>query len=121
VEGVKYANCLIAKQIADMETVFRLFMYLLPFALSIAAYIWVGRKAFQVKNKIAKTIALIILAAGLGYTLYKMGSSIGGAFTNENFEFMIMVINVFVLFFTSIAITLGEPEKMDEKSKTGNQ
>jgi amino acid transporter len=94
-----------------METLFRLFMYLLPYGLSIAAFVWIGKKAWRVPNKIAKVIALLIVAAGLGYTLYKMISSIGEALSNDNFEFMILIINVFVLFFASLAITLGEPEE----------
>lgn len=102
-----------------METIFRLFMYILPYGLSIAAYIWIGKKAWQVPNKLAKAIAFLILAAGLGYTLYKMGRSISTALTNDTFEFMIMIVNVFVLFFASIAITFGEPEKPEQKTKTG--
>ena len=101
-----------------MEAIFRIFMYILPYALSIAAYIWVGKKALHTSNKIAKVIAFIILACGLGYTLYKMGTSISKALTDDRFEFGIMIVNVFVLFFAAIAIALGQPEEADDKSKT---
>jgi hypothetical protein len=94
-----------------MDTIFRIFMFILPYALCIAGYIWVGKKAWRVENKIAKAIALAILAGGLGYTLYKMISAIGGIMTNDNFEFAIIIITVFVLFFASIAVAIGEPEK----------
>ncbi|HYC29779.1 MAG TPA: hypothetical protein VEB42_13195 [Chitinophagaceae bacterium] len=63
------------------------------------------------QNIVAKTIALVILAGGFGYTLYKMFSAIGGILTNDNFEFAIIIITVFVLFFASIAVAIGEPEK----------
>ncbi len=99
-----------------MDTAFRVFMYILPYGLSIAAYIWIGKKAWQGKNKISKAIAFIILAAGFVYTLYKMIRSISGIFTNDDFEFVIIIVNVFVLFFASIAITLGEPEKNEKVS-----
>ena len=94
-----------------MDTLFRIFMFILPYALCIAGYIWVGRKAWRVQNKIAKWIALVILGGGLGYTLYKMIGAIGSVLTNDNFEFAIIIITVFVLFFASIAIAMGEPEE----------
>lgn len=98
-----------------MDTAFRIFMFLLPYGFSITAYIWVGTKAWHTPNKITKVIAFVILSGGLGYTLYKMIRSIGGLFTNDNFEFVIMIINVFVLFFASIAITIGEPENIENR------
>lgn len=94
-----------------MDTAFRIFMFLLPYALCIAAYIWVGKKAWRVKNAISKIIALLFVAGGAGYTLYKLIRSISSIMTNDNFEFVIFIITAFVLFFASIAIALGEPEE----------
>ena len=94
-----------------MDTVFRVFMFLLPYAICIAAYIWVGTKAWRTKNIISKIIALAFVAGGLGYTLYKLARTIRGIATSDDFEFVIIIIMVFVLFFASIAIAVGEPEK----------
>lgn len=100
-----------------METAFKIFMFLFPYGLSIAAYIWVGKKAWLSPGKASKVIAFIILAGGLGYTLYKMIRYASTLLENENFEFVIMIINVFVLFFASIAITFGEPEPVEPEKK----
>ena len=94
-----------------MDTVFRVFMFLLPYAICIAAYIWVGRKAWLTKNIFSKIIAFLFVAGGLGYTLYKLVRNIRGIATSDDFEFVIIIIMVFVLFFASIAIAVGEPEK----------
>ena len=94
-----------------METAFRIFMFLVPYVLCIAGYIWVGKRAWHAKNMASKIIALAIVGAGSAYMLYKLFGSIGGIMTNDNFEFIIIIVTVFVLFFASIAIALGEPEK----------
>lgn len=94
-----------------MDTIFRIFMFILPYALCIAAYIWVGKKAWRAPNGIAKIIALIFVIGGAGYTLYKLIHSAGGILTNDNFEFIIIIVTVFILFFASIAIAMAEPEK----------
>jgi high-affinity Fe2+/Pb2+ permease len=94
-----------------MDTIFRIFMFLLPYALCIAAYIWVGGKALHASNIVSKIIALAFVAGGLGYTLYKLFRSISTIATNDLFEFVIIIVMVGVLFFASIAIALGEPEK----------
>lgn len=93
-----------------MDTAFRIFMFVLPYALCIAAYFWVAKKAWRATNIISKIIAFVFVTGGLGYTLFKMIQSIGGIFTNDNFEFIIFIVTVFVLFFASIAIAVGEPE-----------
>ena len=100
-----------------MDDIFRLFMFVLPYGFSVAAYIWVGMKAWRLPNKAPKVIAFAILAGGFGYTVYKMVYAIGRLFTSDNFEFAILIVNVFVLFFASIAIALGEPEKREEEIK----
>jgi amino acid transporter len=94
-----------------LDSIFRVFMYVLPYGLCLAGYIWVGRRAWKAPNGIAKIIALIFVIGGAGYTLYKVMRSIGGIITNDNFEFAIIIVTVFVLFFASIAIALAEPEK----------
>ena len=94
-----------------METVYRLFMYILPYALCIIAYVWVFKRALRVPNKIAKAIALVIVVAGFAYTVYRIIQSVSTALTNDNFEFVILIVTAFVLFFASIAIAIGEPEK----------
>ena len=93
-----------------METIFRLFMYIFPYAISVALYIWIFKKALRVPNKIAKAIALLFVVGGFGYTLYKISTSIRTALTNDQFEFAILIITTFVLFFASIAIAFGQPE-----------
>ena len=94
-----------------MEIIFRLFMYIFPYALSVAAYVWMFKKALRVPNKIARVIALVFITGGLCYTLYKIGTTIGSALTDDRFEFVILIITTFVLFFASIAMAFGQPEE----------
>ena len=94
-----------------LDTIFRVFMLILPYALCFAGYFWVGKKAWKAPNGIAKIIALVFVIGGVGYTLYKLIRSVGGIMTNDNFEFAIIIVTVFVLFFASIAVAMAEPEK----------
>ncbi|HVF96794.1 MAG TPA: hypothetical protein VM871_05715 [Flavisolibacter sp.] len=98
-----------------LDNIFRVFMFVLPYALCIAAYIWVGKKALAVPNRAATIIALFIVAGGLGYTLYKLVRSASGILRNDNFEYIIVVVTVGVLFFASIAMALGQPEEKESK------
>jgi amino acid transporter len=94
-----------------IETIFRIFMFLLPYAICFAGYIWIGKKAWRSPHKIAKAIALFFVLGGAGYTTYKLIGAAPGILTNDNFEFAIIIIAVFVLFFASIALAFAEPEK----------
>ncbi|HEX8314646.1 MAG TPA: hypothetical protein VF609_06630 [Flavisolibacter sp.] len=94
-----------------LDSIFRVFMFVLPFAVCFAGYIWVGKKAWKAPAGIAKIISFIFIISGAGYTLYKLIRSIGGMMTNDNFEFAIFIVTVFVLFFASIALAMAEPEK----------
>ena len=94
-----------------LDSLFRVFMFTLPYAVCIAGYIWVGKRAWKAPAGIAKIIALIFVIGGAGYTLYKLIGAVGGIMTNDNFEFAIIIITVFVLFFASIAVAMAEPEK----------
>ncbi|HUC80605.1 MAG TPA: hypothetical protein VMR70_06790 [Flavisolibacter sp.] len=94
-----------------LDTLFRLFMFILPFALCFAGYIWIGKKAWKAPNNPAKYISLLFVAGGAGYTAYKVIRLAGGILTNDNFEFAIIIITVFVLFFASVALAFAEPEK----------
>ena len=86
-------------------------MFILPYDLCIAAYLWVGKKAWRSPNSVAKIISLVFVAGGAGYTVYKLVLAAGGIMTNDNFEFAIIIVTAFVLFFASIAIAIAEPEK----------
>lgn len=94
-----------------METIFRVFMYIFPFAVSLALYIWMARRASRVPGKTHKTIALVIVGAGLLYTLYRVVVTAGTIFKNDKFNFQILVTTIIVLFFAAIAMAFGEPEK----------
>ena len=94
-----------------LDTLFRIFMFILPYGLCLAGYIWVGKKAWRAPNGIGKYIALFFVIAGAGYTLYKLVRAAGGILTNDIFEFVIIIVTVFVLFFASIALAVTEPEK----------
>lgn len=94
-----------------IDSLFRVFMFALPFAVCYAGYIWVGKKAWKAPAGITRIISLILVAGGAGYTTYKLIRSVGGMMTNDNFEFAIIIVTVFVLFFASIALALAEPEK----------
>lgn len=94
-----------------MEAVYRVFMYILPYAISLALYVWIFRKAQRVLHKVYKYVALGITIAGFCYTVYNIVQTAGGILTDENFHFQIMIVTVIVLFFASISMALGEPEK----------
>jgi high-affinity K+ transport system ATPase subunit B len=94
-----------------LDNIFRVFMFILPFAFCLAGYYWVGKKAWKAPAGIARIIAMIFVSAGAAYTLYKLIRSVGGIMTNDNFEYAIIIITVFVLFFASISIAMAEPEK----------
>ena len=94
-----------------METAYRLFMYIFPYALSLALCIWMLRKASGVPHKVFKSIALAIVVGGIGYIVYDIVKTAGKIFTDDNFHYQIMIVTVAVLFFASIMMALGEPEK----------
>ena len=94
-----------------METAYRLFMYIFPYAICLALYIWMFRKALKVPHKGARIAALVIIVLGLCYTGYEIATTVGAALTDENFHFPILIITVIGLFFASIAMAFGEPEK----------
>lgn len=94
-----------------METIFRLFMYIFPYAVSLAIYVWLFRKAQRVPGKAAKIIATVIVVAGAAYTLYSIATTITTALTNDRFQFAIIIITAIVGFFAAIAMAFGEPEK----------
>lgn len=94
-----------------METAFRIFMYLFPFGLSTAAYIWMFKKALRVPSKPFRWIALVVICGGMLYTLYKIVTSITTILTNDNFEFVPIIVTVVVLAIAAIFMTLGEPDE----------
>jgi FtsH-binding integral membrane protein len=94
-----------------MDTAYRLFMYIFPFAVSMAVYIWLFRRALRVPNKPAKTIALLVITAGVGYTFYRIAITITTALIDENFHASPIIVSIIVGFFAAIAMALGEPEK----------
>lgn len=94
-----------------METVFRIFMYLFPYAISVVLYVWVFRKALRVPHPVYRGIALALVVAGFCYTLYQIAITIGAVLTDDRFHFQIMIITVVVCFLASVMMALGEPEK----------
>ena len=94
-----------------LDNIFRVFMFVLPYAVCFAAYTWVAKRAWKTTNTIARIIALFFVIGGIGFTVYRLIRNIGGIFTNDDFEFVILIVMVFVLFFASVAMAIGEPEK----------
>lgn len=94
-----------------MEAFYRIFMYVFPYAISLALCIWMLRKASRVPHKIYKSVALTIVIGGIGYAVYSIIKTAGTLFTDDNFHYQIMIVTIAVLFFASIAMALGEPEK----------
>ena len=104
-----------------METLFRLFMYIFPYAVSLSLYIWILRKALKVPRKGYRIAALVIVVGGLAYTLYEIARTITKALTDDNFHFAILIVTIIVLFLASIALAFGEPaEKGHEDSVRQN-
>jgi hypothetical protein len=93
-----------------METIFRLFMYIFPYAVSLSLYIWIFRKALKVPQKGYRIAAVAIVVGGLAYTLYEIVRTIRKALTDDNFHFAILIVTIIVLFFASIAMAFGEPD-----------
>jgi high-affinity K+ transport system ATPase subunit B len=100
-----------------METIFRLFMYIFPYAVSTAFYVWIFRKALRVQRKPYRIAALVFVIAGLGYTLTHMVTTITKALSDDRFHFGIIIITIIVLFFASIAMAFGEPEIKEDAVK----
>lgn len=94
-----------------METVYRIFMYIFPYAASVALYAWMFRRAQRVPHKTFKAVSLATVVAGFCYTVYSIVKTIGTVFTDDSFHFQIMVVTVAVLFFAAIFMAFGEPEK----------
>lgn len=94
-----------------LDPVYRVFMFLLPYAICVAAYIWMGRKSLQSINKAFGYTALAVVIVGFGYTAYEFIKSIGGIMTEDNFHYKIIIVMVAVLALASIIIAFGEPEK----------
>lgn len=94
-----------------LDTIYRIFMFILPGAICITAYVWVGRKALLVPQKGARIIALAVIAAGLCFTLYRMALSVKGVFANDIFEYLIIIVAVGVLALASIVMAIGQPEE----------
>jgi high-affinity Fe2+/Pb2+ permease len=103
-----------------VDTIYRFFMFILPYSVCFAAYIWIGQKAWRVPQKASRVIALFIIAAGLGYTLYRLVGSIGTYATNDNFEYIIIIVAVALLALASIVMAIGEPEE-ERTKKEGTQ
>lgn len=94
-----------------MEILFRLFMYFFPFAVSLSLYIWMYRKAVRVPHKTLKIVSVAIIVAGFAYTIYELATTLSKALSDDRFHFAILIVTVFVLFFASITMAFGEPEK----------
>lgn len=93
-----------------IDNIYRVFMFVLPFAICLAAYVWVGKKALRVPQKAARIGALAVVCGGLVYTVYRLIKAIGTAFANDNFEYIIVIVTVAVLALASIIMAIGEPE-----------
>lgn len=94
-----------------LDNIYRVFMFVLPFALCLTAYVWVGRKAWRVQQKTSRVLSLVIIAAGLCYTLYRMVRLASSFFTNDNFEYIVIIVMIVALALASIVMAIGEPEK----------
>jgi len=94
-----------------MEILFRLFMYIFPYAVSVALYVWIFRKTLRVPHKALRITAMAIVVAGFAYTLYGIITTISKALTDDKFHFVVLLVTIIVLFFASVAMALGEPEK----------
>lgn len=99
-----------------VDTIYRVFMFILPFALCIAAYIWIGGKAWRTPQKASRIIALVIIAAGLVYTIYRLVGAIRTFRDTDNFEYIIIIVTVAMLALASIVMAIGEPEESEAAS-----
>ena len=93
------------------DNIFRVFMFVMPFALCLAAYVWVGRKALRVPQPAARIAAVAVVAGGLVYTLYRLVIALRTMFASDNFEYIIIIVTVVALAVASIIMAIGEPEE----------
>lgn len=101
---------------AVLDTIYRIFMFIVPYALCFAAYVWVGRKALRVPQKTPRIIACIIIGGGIAFTLYRLIRYIGFALANDLFEYVVIIAMVVVLAVASIVMAIGQPEEEESKS-----
>ncbi len=94
-----------------LDNIYRVFMFILPFAICFATYVWMGKKAWRVQQKTARMIALIVIAGGIAFTMYRMVVSVVDVFTNDIFEYIALLVMVAVLALASIVMAIGEPEE----------
>ena len=96
---------------AVLDTIYRAFMFIIPYALTFAAYIWVGKKAWRIPDRTVRIISLAMIAAGVGFTVYRLVSLTGRMFTNDLFEYIVLLVMVGDLALVSIIMAIGEPER----------
>ena len=53
------------------------------------------------------------------FTLYRMALSVKGVFTNDLFEYLIIIVTVGVLALASIVMALGQPEEENRRTEEG--
>lgn len=91
-----------------MESAFRIALFVLPFLLILAGYFWIGRKAMAESRSVYKVLALAVMAAGLAYTIWTFVILLSGPFEEYNFNFTVLIANIFILFAVSIILTLAK-------------
>lgn len=86
-------------------------MFALPYLVSFSLFAWVGQKAWRAPRNVARIISLLLVAAGAAYTVYRLVQAIPTVFSDENFQFGVLIITVIVLALAAIALAFAEPEK----------
>jgi hypothetical protein len=95
---------------SSIDKIYVLIMFILPYLICFALYAWVGQKAWKAPKNVARIISLLFVMAGAGFTIYRLVQAIPTVFTNENFEFSVLIITVIVLAFAAIALAFAEPD-----------
>lgn len=93
-----------------MEFIYKVLICSLPFLASYAGFYWLGKKILRTPHAVWRAICLALVAAGVVFTtwqLIKTYSNLG----DSSFNFMVIIVNVFVMALISIFLAFSEPEK----------
>ena len=99
-----------------MDTVYRIFMFIFPYAVCIAGNIWVGRKVWQATHPVWRWVAVFFVACSSVYTIYDLIKRAPKLFSDDNFIYIVIIVNVVLWAVAAISMAIGEPENSKSAS-----
>lgn len=93
-----------------MEMLYRLLICSVPFLASFFGYYLLARRIINVDKPLPKTIAFLFLGLGLLFTVWQAVRTFAHLDDNS-FNFIVIIVNVFLMAFIAIALAFAEPEQ----------